>query len=73
MTTEYIYVRACKLRVGDLIQIDVHPQLLEIIAISQLSESVMTIELGETDDLGAFVTEFAAFNEDYIPVHYPVV
>ena len=66
-------VRARNLRVGDLIQTDVYPQLLEIIAATPFTGSVMLIELGETDDLGKYVTHFTAFNEEYIPVHNPVI
>ena len=74
MTTMSIHnVRARNLRVGDLVQTDVYPQLLEIISIVPFTGSVMMIELGETDDLGKYVTEFTAFNEEYIPVHIPVI
>lgn len=74
MTTMSVHnVRARNLRVGDLVQTDVYPQLLEIISVIPFTGSVMLFELGETDDLGQYVTEFTAFNDEYIPVHVPEI
>ncbi len=69
MTTTVHNVRARNLREGDLVQTDVFPQLLEIIAVQPFTGSVMMIELGETGHLGQVVTEFTAFNDEYIPIH----
>ena len=73
MTTMSIHnVRARNLRVGDLVQTDVYPQLFKIISANPFTRSVMVIKLGEIES-GDYATQFTAFNDEYIPVHIPVI
>jgi hypothetical protein len=71
MTTMSVHnVRARNLRVNDLVQTDVFPQILSIISVIPFTGSVMLFELGDIES-GEYVTKFTAFNEEYIPVHIP--